>query len=85
MNKEHDWGISTLTDEDLISLRDAIYKEEDRRKNEKIKTTFKTFEKAAIALDEIFDGYYNIDDNDYTMKDIVSAIKNSIQMTGYDI
>jgi len=85
MNEEHDWGIITLTDKDLISLKNAIYKEEERRKNGKVKTAFEAFEKAAINLDKTFDDYYHMGDDDYTMKDIIGAIKYSILRAGYDI
>lgn len=85
MNKEHDWGISTLTDEDLISLRDAIAKEQGKRKGERIKKAFEAFKNAAMNLDKLLDIDYNFEGEDYTMYGVICSISDAIKEEGYPL
>lgn len=83
MNEKHDWGIDTLTDEDLISLKDAISQEEGKRKSKRVKIAFEAFKKAAIELEELLDIDYNIEGEDYTMSGIIYSIEDAIKEEGY--
>ena len=85
MNEKHDWGISTLTDEDLISLKDAIFQEQGKRKSKRVKIAFEAFKKAARELDELLEMYYNIEGDSYTMDCIIYSIEESIKEKDYPL
>lgn len=85
MNEKHDWGISTLTDEDLTSLKNAISQEQSKRKNERVKTAFEAFKNAAFELDELLKIYYNIEGEGYTMYGIICSVGDAIKKEGYPL
>ena len=85
MNEKHDWGISTLTDEDLTSLKDAIFLELDKRKGERVKKAFEVFKNAALELDELLDIDYNIEGEGYTMYGVICAVGDAIKEEGYPL
>ena len=85
MNEKHDWGINTLTDEDLISLKDAISQEQGKRKGERVKIAFKAFKKTAFELDELLDMDYDIEGESYTMSGIIYSIEDAIKEKGYPL
>ena len=85
MNEKHDWGISTLTDEDLTSLKDAISQEQGKRKGERVKKAFEAFKNAALKLDELLDIDYNIEGEGYTMYGIICSVGDAIKEEGYPL
>ena len=85
MNEKHDWGISTLTDEDLTSLKDAVFLELDKRKGERVKKAFEAFKNAALELDGLLDIDYNIEGESYTMYGIICSVGDAIKEEGYPL
>ena len=85
MNEKHGWGINTLTDEDLISLKEAISQEEGKRKGKRVKDAFEDFKNAAFELDKLLDIDYTIEGEDYTMCGIIYAIEDAIVNEGYPL
>lgn len=85
MNEKHDWGISTLTDEDLTSLKDAVFLELDKRKGERVKKAFEAFKNAAFELNELLDIDYNIEGQIYTMYSIICSVGDAIKEEGYPL
>lgn len=85
MNEKHDWGIDTLTDEDLISLKNAVSQEEGKRKGKRVKDAFEVFKEAALELNELLDIDYNIEGQIYTMYSIICSVGDAIKEEGYDI
>ena len=85
MNEKHDWGISTLTDEDLTSVRDAISQEQGKRKGERVKKAFEAFKDAAMNLDKLLDIDYNFEGEGYTMCGVICSIGDAIKEEGYPL
>lgn len=85
MNEKHDWGISTLTDEDLISLQEAISQEQGKRKSERVKEAFEAFKEAALELDKLLDMDYNIEGESHSMYGIICSIGDAIKEEGYPL
>ncbi len=85
MNEKHDWNFDTFTDEDLISLRDAVAKEQGKRKGERVKNAFEDFKNAALKLDELLDIDYNIEGEGYTMYGIICSVGDAIKEEGYPL
>lgn len=78
-------SLECLSDDELNSLINAIRQQSNERKNERVKIAFEAFKEAAISLDKMSDTYYDIDGDNYTMEDIIKAVKYSIQNAGYEI